>query len=388
MSRGSPTRREPPVEGSRSLRLGYPGVQVLVTGAERHLDWLEEFMCPDFVPGPPGPAGHAVRLEIDSARYLELRRAGPDAGGAQLDCFALESSTVRLPLWRSASDALTLFDAEYRVFYVVSADRREIRLIAPRFGLSVRNSLMRVVRELGMIGTERAGGLVLHGAAVLLGGQGLVFAGPKKAGKTSLLLHLLSQPGVEYVANDRVVVTAHGDGAMLRGLPTIVTVRERTARLFPELERRLARSGFHAWSTLAEAARRPRIGRPGRHAAWTLSPAQLATIMGVGRTPAGPLRALVFPRVAGGPGGLELRRLGSAEVLDRLAGVLFRSQWPTRRAEMLGKPDEAVPAEAGQRACRQLAAAIPGFECALGRDAFRGPKSAFDVLAGVVADAG
>jgi len=376
------------VEASRSLRLVYPGTAVLVSGAARHLDWLEEFMGPDFAAGPPGPAGHSVRLEIDSGRYLDLRRAGPDPAGTHLDCFALESITVRLPLWRSGSDALTLLDAEYRVFYVVSPDRSEIRLIAPRFGLAVRNSLMRVVRELAMIGTERAGGLVLHGAAVLLGGHGLVFAGPKKAGKTSLLLHLLSHPRAQYVANDRVVVTAVDDGAMLRGLPTIVTVRERTARLFPELERRLASSGFHAWSTLAESARRPRSGRHGRHAAWTLSPPQLAAIMGVGRVPEGPLRALVFPRVVGGPGGLELTRLGSAEVLDRLSGVLFRSRWPARQAEMLAGPDAAPATGARERACRQLAAAVPGFECALGRDAFRTVTSAFDRLAGVGADGG
>jgi hypothetical protein len=358
---------------SRSARFLYPGVSILVVSdSPGHLPWLEEFLCPDFATAPPAEADHTVILDIDTARYLDLWRQGPDPSGTWIDCFALDSGSVRLPRWRSSPDEIVVFDSEYRVFCIVTLDRRTVRLVAPRFGLSMRNSLMRVVRELAMIATERGGGLIVHGAAALVDGAGLVFAGPKKAGKTTLLLHLLSRPGAEFVTNDRVAVTMEATGgAALRGMPTIVAVRERTARTFPSFDGRLRSSGFHAWSTLDEVARRRR--RPAAaQRVWALSPTQLATLLGVRRVASAALETILFPRVTGAQGGIEIRRLAPPEASDILRHALFRAHAPASHLEMLLAPSaQARGTETRDEMCRRLASRVPCFDCALGRDAYR-----------------
>jgi hypothetical protein len=357
----------------RSVRFLYPGVSILVISeSPGHLRWLEEFLCPDFATAPAAEADHTVILEIDTARYLDLWRQGPHPSGAQIECFALDSGAVRLPRWWSSPDEITVFESEYRVFYIVSMDRRVIRIVAPRFGLSMRNSLMRVVRELAMIATERAGALIVHGAAALVDGAGLVFAGPKKAGKTTLLVHLLSRPGAQFVTNDRVVVTVEAPGGpALRGMPTIVAVRERTARTFPWFDGRLRSSGFHAWLTIDEVAQRRRRQAVSPRV-WAISPTQLATLLGVRRVASAALDAIVFPRVTGARGGIEIRRLAPPEASDLLRHALFRAHASTSHLGMLLAPSaEARGIATRDEMCWRLARRVPCFDCALGREAYR-----------------
>jgi hypothetical protein len=367
------------LDPSRSARFLYPGVSILVVSdSPGHLAWLAEFLGPDFAIAPPANADHTVVLDVDTGRYLDLWRRGPDPDGTWIDCFALDTGAVRLPHWRSGTDELVVFDAEYRVFCVVSADRRTIRLVAPRLGLSMRNTLMRVVRELAMIASERSGALIVHGAAALVGGAGLLLAGPKKSGKTTLLVHLLSRPDSEFVANDRVAVTLErAGGAALRGMPTIVAIRARTARTFPSFEERLRASGFHAWSTLDEVARRRRRQSAIRPVS-ALSPTQFATLLGVRRTASATLATILFPRVTGAGGGIAVRRLAPPEASERLRRALFRAHAPTSHVGMLlAPPAETTVTEDRDARCRRLADLVPCFDCALGRQAYedaRGPE--------------
>jgi hypothetical protein len=375
---------EPP-DPSRSGRFVYPGVSILVVGESAHLAWLAEFLCPDFATAPGAAADHTVILDIDTARYLDLWRQGPDPSATGIDCFALDSGAVRLPRWRSSPDEIVVHDAEYRVFCSVTLDRRTIRLVAPRFGLTMRNTLMRVVRELAMIASERAGTLIVHGAAANVGGAGLVLAGPKKAGKTTLLLHLLSRPDAEFVTNDRVVVTMEAaGGAALRGMPTIVAVRDRTARTFPAFDERLRWSGFHAWSTLAEVARRRRR-RAAAQRLWALSPTQLATLLGVRRVASGSLETILFPRVTGAPGGIELRRMAPPEAADVLRRALFRASSPTSHVgTLLAAPASTTAMATREELCRRLTDRVQCFDCALGREAYRDAEAELLVPAGMV----
>jgi hypothetical protein len=344
---------------------------LVVSELPGHLSWLEEFLCPDFAIAPPAEADHTVILDVDTARYLDLWRQGPDPSGTWIDAFALDSGAVRLPRWRSGRDEIVVFDSEYRVFCVVTLDRRTIRLVAPRFGLTMRNTLMRVVRELAMIAAERAGALIVHGAAAIVGGAGLVFAGPKKAGKTTLLLHLLSHPGSEFVTNDRVAVTMDAaGGAALRGMPTIVAVRERTARTFPSFDERLRWSGFHAWSTLDEVAR-PRRRQAAARSLWALSPTQLAALLGVRRVASAALDTILFPRVTGARGGIELRPLAAPEAADMLRRALFRAQSPTSHvATLLARSDDVADTSTRDEMCWRVAERVRCFDCALGREAY------------------
>jgi hypothetical protein len=110
------------------------------------------------------------------------------------------------------------------------------------------------VRELAANRAQRTGGLLLHAAAFAAGDQGIVVAGPKRAGKTTLLLHALSAASARYVSNDRVLVTADRGRAIARGVPTIVRVRRGALDRFPAVAARFASASYHHRLTLEEAA--------------------------------------------------------------------------------------------------------------------------------------
>ena len=151
-----------------------------------------------------------------------------------MPCFVLDGGTVCHPEWKgSGPDERILFDAHYQAFYYVERRSGHVRILAtPRPNLT-RIALMRVVRELAMAASLARGGLLLHGAAFAIGGRGVVLAGPRRAGKSTLLLHALQAAGALFISNDRVLARQGQDRVVLRGMPTIVNLRPGTLATFP-----------------------------------------------------------------------------------------------------------------------------------------------------------
>lgn len=90
--------------------LAYPGLTVEVRARDdRVLEWLEEFLVPQFTVVDRPEADRRVALVVDPERYLAVRRRGAAAGGPAGDCFVLDSGVVRLPFWEPA-DERVLFD--------------------------------------------------------------------------------------------------------------------------------------------------------------------------------------------------------------------------------------------------------------------------------------
>ena len=244
---------------TRSLQLRYGSLVVRVEAdAPGHLAWLAEFLAPQFEHAVGVPPNRVVRIVSDAARYAETLGRGPVSGGGDVATFVLDTGIVSLPRWWSTDPgALTLYDGGFRVFYTVGSGSKEAEILtAPENG-SVRNAMMRVVRELAMVRVQGAGGLVLHGAAVGRGDRIVALAGPKGAGKTTLLIHLLRRGSAALVANDRIAVFGAGPAPDARGLPTIVKVRHDTIEWFPEIRARFRATPFHHRRTLEEAAGRP-----------------------------------------------------------------------------------------------------------------------------------
>jgi hypothetical protein len=79
---------------------------------------------------------------------------------------------------------------------------------------------------------ERRGCLFFHAAGASDGRHALLVVGPRRAGKTTLLLGLLSC-GWQYIANDYSVVGSDGFTPTLEGWPYPINVREGTLSLFP-----------------------------------------------------------------------------------------------------------------------------------------------------------
>jgi hypothetical protein len=106
-----------------------------------------------------------------------------------------------------------VFDEELGAFYRRSqGDPAVVEIVAARDRAETRLALLRVVREYAMLYAARAGWLILHAAAVDFGDYGLVIAGPKRAGKTTLLLHALRNERGRYVSNDRVALSGEPSG--------------------------------------------------------------------------------------------------------------------------------------------------------------------------------
>lgn len=361
--------------------------------AADHLAWLAEFLGPHFAGAPSGDHTARVRL-IEDARGWEAARAlGPAGGDAAV--FALDSELVSLPCWRGAPRRF--FDAGRAAFYDVTAGA-DVTILSASGNHRARPALMRVVRELATNHAQRRGGLLLHAAALAVGEAGLVVAGPKEAGKTTLLIHALHAGGARYVANDRVLVEP-GANPRAHGVPAIVKLRRGTLDLFPAVAARLATTRFETRLTLAEAAAADAAAGPASGVApdtaagaasagsRSITPAQLCRLLDRPAQAECPVSVVVFPRQTDRPGGAEVRPLAPAEVAARLRGALFGV--PTGRpvSDVFTLPaDPPPPAPALLAAgCDALAAAVRGVECRLGLDAYARPGAAGDLLAALLA---
>lgn len=216
-------------------------VGILVESVERsHLTWLAEFLGPHFAVRAEGAHACRVRLLEDRGAYEQALAGGPGAG--TLDAFALDSGVEGLPRWHGAETRLR--DPRREVFYDVTGSPAAVTILSVPGNLKARTALMRVVRELATNHAQCAGGLLLHASAFAVGDRGVVVCGAKEAGKTTLLLHALHASAVEYVSNDRVMISP-GATPRAHGVPTIVKVRPGTLALFPALAERVAASGYY-----------------------------------------------------------------------------------------------------------------------------------------------
>jgi hypothetical protein len=285
--------------------------------------------------------------------------------------FAQDSEPALLERWPSSRPGRVFRDTRGPLFYEVSDDAQRVEILARERTRKARTALMRVVRELAMDRIVATGGLLVHGAAVATGGGTVVMCGPRRSGKTTLLIALLQTPGTGYVANDRCVVRVGEGGASVRGLPTLISIRGDTLDHFPEVRRRLAEV-------------RPDLGqREGRR--FSLGPPEFCELLGgTPREPGGALRALLFPQVTDGPQRLALRRLAPADALERLRQGLFRAAYASPLGEAFVSPALRARVSSAE-VQRWLAEHVACFECRLGGGAPPGPDECIDLLRTVTA---
>lgn len=355
-----------------ALRLRFPGLDLDVHGADADLAWLEEFLVPAFERRAGGAAHHdagsiaarhdagrvTVVVRIDPARHRDRRARGP--AGGDVVCFEMDAGALRLPLWHDDPGWRTV-RGDDDILLRVSPARRRVELLADRPGFGVRLLLLRTVRELACRAAVADGGALLHAAAFDLDGQAILLAGPKRAGKSSVLLFALRQAGGAYIGNDRVLLRPDGrSGVLARGVPTIISLREGSLALFSGVRDQLRRRAFHSFITLDEARDRetspppePTDGRFG------ITPAQLCALAGCAATGEAPATALLFPTVRDDPGPLRLEALDTREATRLAAAARFGST-----------SQGTIPADPAA-----LLARVPAFRCCVGPESFGLPES-------------
>jgi hypothetical protein len=307
-------------------RFAFPGAAIDVAADEPALSWLAHFLRPWFSAGDGGATHRAVSLVADASRHAaisSMARGRTDS----VPCFLLDTRIISHPLIGSADGRSWIDDRELDVVYGV--DDSSVEIVTAADGPQSRVALMRVVRELALVQARRQGWVVQHCSAVAHEDRAVSFCGPKKAGKTSMLLHSLAAGSAAFVANDRAVVTtAEDQTVVLRGMPTIVALRADTLGLFPAFAERIRPAPDRHWLTPAESQRR--VDRPwldpGRPV--DLSPNSLATLLGVEVRAEAPLGMIAFPHVDPSIAGYEVRPLTPAEALLRLRGGLLGAATP------------------------------------------------------------
>lgn len=365
-----------------TLRHARRGVRVL-TEWSTHLDWLSECLEPHFSSSTSGEADWQVTFSVSKNRYDALLACGGDSSGQRIPFFALDSRLVELPRWRGAGKGrLVAYDDEFRVFYIVSRRTREIEVLAREAGLWTRVALMRVVREHAMEACARAGGVCLHAAAFEADGKVFLLAGPKNAGKSTLLVHALSAPATRFVSNDRAIVLRGRQGLQVRGMPTLVRVRAGTRRLLPGALQRVEWSADRACLTLPEWGS-PAGAMLGPDDPIILNPAQFAGLLGREQSVGGALAAIIYPQVDVRSSGLVLRPMTTAQRARALASSMFRAHSDREVAGAFGGGSRGS-VERGN-CLRAMTDGVPMIRCSLGRDAFVRPGGATALVESLLA---
>jgi hypothetical protein len=175
------------------------------------------------------------------------------------------------------------------------------------------------------VGALAVGGRIqLHASCLAWEGRCLVLAGPKRAGKTTLLARLAASTGAEIVTNDRLILHDAASGWQVTGVPTIVKVRTGTMRRLPDLFRTVPNVAHPIDLTLREAtSAAAEFGVVTEPRRLSLSPAQLAHEVGSRLSQGGPLARLAVIGVQDGVGDFHVRRLSRAQAAETIEGVRY-----------------------------------------------------------------
>jgi hypothetical protein len=338
------------------------------------LRWLEEFLAPTFRPRPPGSAvDYTVEAVVDGDLYRRLLATRPAGGLPEAVTFVLDQSVMRAPWWGlTTAGQRVLADSAHEALYGVSGAAPRVRVVAPAGGRLFRGAVMRIAREIAMARAWGPAGVALHAAAFSIGGRGVVVAGPKRSGKTSLLVHCLSASGAAYVSNDRVLVSLAGPVPVAQGMPAIVSLRHGTLALFPELARTIVCRGYRAHLSIAECqAESVAPSGPSADGDARVSPAQLCRLLGVPMVAEASVTALLLPRVDAGSLGIGWRRLPADEAASRFETVVFAAGSDVRVSEVFRAGQGPASDLAGARVLwDRLVSRVPTFDCRFGPSAF------------------
>jgi hypothetical protein len=355
----------------RDRQLVYRGLAVRVDGVDDDLAWLHEFLAPAFVARDGGDADWHVQLVSDATALARLQAHTAGARGL-VSWLVLDRGPVRLPAWSDGAGGLLVRDDGAGAAYRIDAEQQRLDIVCAPHERTRRTALMKAVRELAMSSAWTPDSLVLHAAACADARGALLIAGPKRAGKSSLLLHLLRAPGMRLLSNDRVVVDCGTAPFAAHGMPTIVSLRHGTVeQLCATAADASAPFRYGYTRTLAEAEASPpptdSSPRP-----INVSPAQLSRLLGVDMIGSAVPLALLLPRVDPQAAGIGLRRLDAETAAAHLADVSFGAALPPHISDVLRSSTASVPdAVAVRRVWRRLVERLRVFECRLGPDAYR-----------------
>ncbi len=340
------------------------------TPRQEDLEWLRQFLEPTFISPTTAPDHCQLKVVIDPLRYHALYAAGPGSAG-QVALFTYDNHVANYPSWSDDNCVTTIHDPELRLFYRLDAEARSIELLSAEHLDSMRIALLNLIRELVSAELGRLGWVMLHSAAFSFNQQAIVISGPKEAGKTSLLIHALSDPRCSFISNDRCSIHRQQPSrARVIAIHTVVAIRQGTIELFPEYDLESVRH-WRARQLLADSLLLPAVTDDApKLAKIGLSPAQFCHRLNCSVAAPAALKVLLFPVVDPAVEGLRITPLEPQQIARRL----IAEQIPSDGSFLSQWLDEKRPNN-DQQTLHHLAQEYRGFECRMGAQAYATPPA-------------
>ena len=95
----------------------------------------------------------------------------------------------------------------YEFNCIVIDDKKHKYIVLSENAIDKERQLLRIIKEISLRNHESNGSVLFHAAGLIINNKGVVITGPKGAGKTTLLCMLLSEDNVQYIANDKMIVS-------------------------------------------------------------------------------------------------------------------------------------------------------------------------------------
>ena len=355
-----------PSRSFHMIGLGRAGMRIgLRVPSSADVSWLAENLYPGFDLVEIDEPDWLIEVLIDPETHNQLLIRRDQSLARPSTCFGFDGHPGEIFSWDC--DPGMFHDDELGLFYCSDIEHRRIVVLADVARDSIRIALLRLVREIATDHLLMLGWLPFHAAAFADKGRGILVVGPKRAGKTSLLLHALEAPSSHPISNDRAVIgPLRGGQLRLEGLPTVVRIREGTTELLGR--QNMARA--HDWrarNTLDQVeCHEPRNNAMLPSIALSLSPHQFHHL--VDRCPiAGvALSVIIFPKIDTTIKGISFRRLPLLEATERLAC----NRLPSGLSPLLHHLAGASDGQCAETMSEHNLTNYPSLECVLGQHAF------------------
>lgn len=325
------------------------------------LSFVAEFFDPWFRPTRRDPE-RSVRITATESTWRDIRqRVSPEAPA--LPCFAHDREVLSLPACRSGH-LVHVLDAERSCALTIQPGR--IDLIADPRTRRWRFTLLWVLQEISATRLRRTH-IDLHSAAVESAGRGLLIAGPKGAGKTTLSFHLMQSHQCGSIANDRSFIG--GNLPAILGMPTAVKIRPPTLAAYPALRAGLPPVARPYLYTATELGTAEPSTEPIASVDFALTPNQITQRLGSRSVAAAPLGAIVFPEVRDDVPAWTVEPLSEAELIQAIGTNLYGAANGDRPQTLFEELDGGHRRPSPQLVAA-IATAVPGYRVRLGRAAY------------------
>ena len=356
-------------------------VQVVTPSLTEH-NWLEEFFCPHFKVVDRAIPDYRIYFKEDTTYYNKLLSQKEQSKNELVNCFLLDNRAIRLPRFKITEHKSVIFDDNFRVFYLIDADKLEIYLWTIDNNFRARIALMRVIRELTMNYLIGKPSLIIHGSAFVSDRKAIITVGNKGAGKTTFLLHNLQTEKHQYLSNDRLFISQTNEEYLVQGIPTIAAILPSTLEILPNIKSRLDTSFFQTKFTIEEAKKSRKPPQTSKNGKIGLTPAQLCQITDTVPISEAKAWAIIFPKITNQQGGMKFKKLSEKDAEGMFDRAIFGGYtWHDKHNAFNLRSNQIKPDKTTlKKYWKDSIEKVNCYQCELGTEAYLNPDCCSDFI--------